>query len=99
LLSTLFDFNFNVDEHIPCYDDSLFNKAGFEKTILTSIMVDSKTEVDVVVQIKTFETDTDGFFVIAVVSEIDILSKQNTGRYAILKLSRSGHQVEDSDKQ
>lgn len=38
-------------------------------------MVDSQTEVDIVVQIKTFETDTDGFFVIAAISEIDILSK------------------------
>jgi hypothetical protein len=38
-------------------------------------MIDSKTEVDVIVQIKSFETDTDGFFVIAVISEIDVLSK------------------------
>lgn len=24
-LSSLFEFNFDIDEHLPCYDDSLFN--------------------------------------------------------------------------
>ena len=52
------------------------------------MVIDSQTTVDVLVKLTELETDTDGPFTLAVMLEVDILSKEATGRYVVMKLSK-----------
>ena len=85
LIESLFSSEFHLDQE---FDMSLqAPKAGQESSIVTTINVNLQTEIDVMIHKKIFESDTDGLFVLFIVSEIDIKSKKTTGRYAIIKLS------------
>ena len=55
--------------------------------MFTTILVDDETKIDMFVKLKKFQTKTDGVFSLIVFSEVDVMNKNITGRYIIIKLS------------
>ena len=94
-LAALFCSDFDIYQDFE--QDFTTPQAGAEASILTSISIDDKTTLDVLIHSKTFESDTDGLFTIVVVSELNILSKKTTGSYAIIKLSIDSTQETKND--
>jgi hypothetical protein len=45
--------------------------------------------IDVLIKVDTYQTDADGTFSMVVIAEVDVQSKQTTGRYIVIKLSKS----------
>jgi hypothetical protein len=40
------------------------------------------------IKIDVYETDTDGVFTMAILAEVDVQTKQTTGRYIVIKISK-----------